>query len=88
MANHVSALKRAKQSEGRRMRNKAYRTKVRHAVKAVRLAVESNDQEKANQALRQAVSVIDKVAGKGVLTTRTASRYVARLSAQVCKIAV
>lgn len=88
MANHVSALKRAKQSEGRRMRNKGYRTKVRNAVKAVRQAVAGNDQPAADLALKQAVSVIAKVAGKGVLPSRTASRYVARLSAQVNKIAV
>ena len=88
MANHVSALKRAKQSEGRRMRNKAYRTKVRNAVKAVRAAVESKDQELAATALRKAASTIDKVAGKGVLTKNTASRYVARLSVQVAKLNV
>lgn len=87
MANHVSALKRAKQSEVRRVRNKGYRTKVRNAVKAVRLAVESKDLEQANVALRNAISVIDKVSGKGVVHYRTASRYIARLSAQVNSIA-
>jgi small subunit ribosomal protein S20 len=68
------------------MRNKAYRTKVRNALKTVRLALAQEDRELAGQSLRQAASTIDKVAGKGVIPRRTASRYVARLSAQVNKL--
>lgn len=83
MANHASAIKRARQSEERRMRNRAMRTHVRNAVKTVRKALETKDAQQAQEALKQAVSVIDKAAGKGVLHTRTASRYVARLSGQV-----
>lgn len=88
MANHVSAIKRAKQNEARRMRNRGYRTQVRNAVKAVRAAILANDQEAAGIALKGAVSTIDRVAGKGVLPARTASRYVARLSAQIAKLNV
>ncbi|MFZ5587225.1 MAG: 30S ribosomal protein S20 [Thermodesulfobacteriota bacterium] len=65
------------------MRNRAMRTRVRNAVKTVRQALEAKDAQQAQDALRQAVSVIDKAAGRGVLHTRTASRYVARLSGQV-----
>lgn len=83
MANHASAIKRARQSEDARMRNRAMRTRVRNAVKTVRQALEAKDAQQAQAALRQAVSVIDKAAGRGVLHTRTASRYVARLSGQV-----
>lgn len=83
MANHASAIKRARQSEDARMRNRAMRTRVRNAVKTVRQALEAKDAQQAQDALRQAVSVIDKAAGRGVLHTRTASRYVARLSGQV-----
>jgi len=83
VANHASAIKRARQSEDARMRNRAMRTRVRNAVKTVRQALEAKDAQQAQAALRQAVSVIDKAAGRGVLHTRTASRYVARLSGQV-----
>ncbi|MCA1905043.1 MAG: 30S ribosomal protein S20 [Desulfarculus sp.] len=83
MANHASALKRARQAEKRRMINRATRTRVRNAVKSVRQALESKDAQQAQEALKQAVSIIDKAAGKGVLHSRTASRYVARLSSQV-----
>ncbi|MDR1396521.1 MAG: 30S ribosomal protein S20 [Desulfarculales bacterium] len=88
MANHVSALKRAKQNEERRLRNKAYRTKVRNALKSVRLALAGEDRALVGQALRKASSIIDKVAGKGIIPRRTASRYVARLSAQAAKLNV
>lgn len=83
MANHASALKRAKQSENRRLRNKAYRTKVRSMVKLVRQAVEAKDQEQAKEALQQAIPMIDKAAGKGVYHKNNAARKVARLSKQV-----
>lgn len=83
MANHASAIKRARQSEDRRMRNRAMRTRVRNAVKTVRQALETKDSQQAQDALKQAVSIIDKAAGKGVLHNRAASRYVARLTGQV-----
>ena len=83
MANHASAIKRAKQNEKRRMANKAVRTRVRNAIKTVRQALESKDAEQAQSALKQAVSVIDKAAGKGVVHDNAASRQVSRLSRQV-----
>ena len=83
MANHASAIKRAKQSEKRSLRNKATRTRVRNAVKIVRPALEAKDAEQAQGALKQAVSVIDKAAGQGVIHDNAASRQVSRLSRQV-----
>ncbi|CAO0820298.1 Small ribosomal subunit protein bS20 [Desulfarculales bacterium] len=83
MANHASAIKRAKQSEKARMRNKFTRTRVRNAVKSVRQALEGKDVNTAQSALRQAASVIDKAASQGVIHDNAASRYIARLSRQV-----
>lgn len=83
MANHASALKRARQNELRRLRNKAYRTKVRGAIKSVRQALDAKDQEAARAALSQAEPIIDKAASKGVLPKRTASRRISRLAQQV-----
>ena len=83
MANHASAIKRAKQNEKRRMANKATRTRVRNAVKAVRQALEAKNAEEAQSALKQASSVIDKAAGKGVIHDNAASRQISRLSRQV-----
>lgn len=83
MANHPSALKRARQSEKRRLRNKAYGTRVKGVIKAVRQAVDAGDAAAAQEALKQAVPVIDKAASKGVLHWKNAARKVSRLSQQV-----
>jgi len=83
LANHASALKRALQNEKRNARNRAYRTRVRSVVKQVRQAIATGDAEAAQAALKQAVPVIDKAAGKGVYHKKNASRQVSRLSRQV-----
>ena len=82
MANHKSALKRAGQSERRRLRNKAVQTRVKNVVKDVRLAV-AQDAENAVEQLNAAKSAIDKAAKKGVLHQKTASRKISRLNRQV-----
>ena len=79
MANHKSALKRARQNEVRRMRNKSSKTRVKNVVKEVRLAV-SEKSENIISKLNIAQSVIDKAAKKGVIHKRTASRKISRLS--------
>jgi small subunit ribosomal protein S20 len=83
LANHKSAIKRAKQSEDRRLRNRARKTRVKTAVKQVRTAVENKSVEEAQAALQQAIPVIDKAASKGSLHHRAAARKISRLSKQV-----
>ncbi len=78
MANHKSAIKRARQSEERRLRNRATRTQVKNVVKHVREAVA--DSSAAPKDLDHAKSVIAKATKKGVLHQRTAARKVSRLS--------
>ena len=75
MANHKSALKRAKQNEERNLRNKAVRTRVRSMVKEVRNA----SAETAAEALVAAQSTIDRAAKKSVLHRKNASRKISRL---------
>ena len=86
MANHKSALKRAKQSEVRRLRNKAYKTGLKTAVKQVREAVESGSSEQAAATLKSAVSLIQKTAVKGVIHRKKAARKVSRLARHVNQI--
>ena len=83
MANHKSALKRAKQSETKRLRNKAVKTRVKHLVKSVYQAVDGGSSEVAAAQLNTARSAIDKAAKKGVIHKRTAARKVSRLSKRV-----
>jgi small subunit ribosomal protein S20 len=80
LANHKSALKRARQNEERRMRNKSTKTRIKNIVKDVRLAVSEKSKESALTELDTAKSIIDKAAKKGVIHKKTASRKISRLS--------
>ena len=60
LANHKSALKRAKQNVLRNLRNKSVRTRIKGAIKAVLTAVEEKDAAKAQAAMKEAQVVIDK----------------------------
>jgi len=79
LANHASALKRARQNEKRRQRNVSRKTRVRNLVKKIRVAVDNKDRETAEQTLQEALPRIYRAASKGVIHKRTASRQVSRL---------
>ncbi|MDJ0912651.1 MAG: 30S ribosomal protein S20 [Desulfobacterales bacterium] len=83
MANHKSALKRARQNEMRRIRNRATKTRVKNAVKQVQAAIEPNSDQNAQDLLKEAKSIIDKAAKKGVIHKNTAARKISRLSRMV-----
>jgi small subunit ribosomal protein S20 len=83
VANHKSALKRTRQNDDRRARNKTTRTKVKNAVKQVRLAIAENAADTAAASLKTASSVIDKASKKGVIHKNTAARKIARLAKSV-----
>ena len=80
MANHKSALKRARQSEIRRMRNKSYRTRINNVTKQVRLVEAESSGETITTNLNIAKSVIDIAAKKGIIHKKTAARKISRLS--------
>lgn len=79
MANKKSAIKRIRQNEKRRLRNRSFRGNARKSIKKARLAIESRDVETAQSATMQAVSALDKAAEKGVLHKNNASRRKSRL---------
>jgi len=83
LANHASALKRHRQSLKAQARNKAMKTRMKNAVKAVRAALEQKNPEQAQASLNVAVSVLDKAASKRVIHWRCAARKVSRLSIAV-----
>jgi small subunit ribosomal protein S20 len=88
VANHKDAAKRARQSLVRRASNRHYRTMMRNRVKAVHDAVESGNVQNAQDQLRQAMSVIHRVAGKGVIHRNQAGRRISRLNKMVKKLAL
>ena len=83
MANHVSSLKRARQTETKTAVNRANRTKFRSALRQLREALTAGDKKNITTAYSQTVSVLDKSVQKGVLHKNTASRYKSRLNARV-----
>ena len=80
MANHKSALKRARQSELRCMRNKSYKTRINNVTKEVRFAKGESSDEIITNKLNIAKSVISIAAKKGVIHKKTAARKISRLT--------
>ena len=83
MASHASALKAHRQSEKNRERNRQLRSRLRNALRAIRTAIDGNDLTGAKTALRQTVSLIDKMASKGIIHRNAAGRYKSRLSSRM-----
>ena len=78
-----SAAKRYRQSEKRRISNRSVRSRIRTSTKRVLAAVESQDRQAADAALREFSKLIDTAAGKGVYHPNTASRKKSRLAHKV-----
>ena len=83
MANHFSAIKRARQTEKRTARNRANTSTMRTSLRVLREALEKGDKAAAEQTYRETTSALDKAIQKGVLHQNTASRYKSRLSARL-----
>ena len=83
MANHVSALKRARQTTKKTAVNRSSKTHFRTTLRALREALQKGDSTAAAAEYRTAVSVIDKSVKKGVIHSNTGSRYKSRLNARV-----
>jgi small subunit ribosomal protein S20 len=83
MANHVSALKRARQTVKRTAVNRANKSQVRKSLRALREAITQGDSSAVSEQYGKTVSALDKSVQKGVLHQNTASRYKSRLHARV-----
>jgi len=87
MANHYSALKRARQTGSKTVRNRANKSRLRGALRSLRQAIAKGDKEATQNAFRATVSEVDKGVQKGVIHKNTASRYKARLNSRVKAVA-
>jgi len=83
LANHDSAIKRARQDEVRRQRNRVHKGSMRTAIKNVLKAVEAGDVDNAKSALIIATSLIDRAGRKNLIHRKQSSRRVSRLAAHV-----
>ena len=74
MANIKSQIKRNRQNEARRVRNKSTRTALKTSAKKVGAALSAGDEETARGLLRVAARDLDKAASKGIIHKRAAAR--------------
>ena len=80
-----SALKANRQNVKRREHNRQMRSKLRTALKAIRVSLDAKDLSGAKAALSQTVSIVDKMATKGIIHRNTAGRYKSRLASRISK---
>jgi small subunit ribosomal protein S20 len=79
LANIKSQIKRNRQNEKRRVRNRVYRGRARTYIKQARQTIEEGDIEEARQKAMLAISALDRAASKGVIHKNNAARRKSRL---------
>jgi small subunit ribosomal protein S20 len=79
LANIKSQIKRNKQNEKRRLRNRMYRGSTRAAVRDARSAIDDGNADESKSAVLDAISALDKAAAKGVIHKNNAARRKSRL---------
>lgn len=80
-----SALKANRQNIKHREHNRQMRSRLRTALKSIRASLDARDLTGAKSALNKTVSIVDKMASKGIIHRNTAGRYKSRLSARLVK---
>jgi small subunit ribosomal protein S20 len=80
-----SALKANRQNIKRREHNRQMRARLRTALKSIRASLDSKDLDGAKAALSRTVSIVDKMATRGIIHRNTAGRYKSRISARLTK---
>jgi len=80
MAHHLSAKKRNRQTESRRVQNKYYARTTRNAVKKLR---ETTDKEAATEQYSEVVSMLDRLAKTNVIHKNKASNLKSKLAKHV-----
>ncbi|HIJ91349.1 MAG: 30S ribosomal protein S20 [Desulfobulbaceae bacterium] len=83
MANHKSAMKRNRQNQLQRLRNRSNKSKMKGVVKKVLEAIDLKSGDQAQEALKLAIPIIEKTAVKGSIHKKNASRKVSRLTKRV-----
>jgi small subunit ribosomal protein S20 len=83
LANHKSALKRARQNKEHQLRNNSKKTKIKNVVKALEAAIAEKSPAELQEHMHLAQKAIAKTAAKGIIHKRKASRNISRLSKKV-----
>jgi small subunit ribosomal protein S20 len=85
MASHASAIKKNRQDQKRRLRNRTHASKLRTQVKKVRKALDAGDGTAAAALMRDTVTLLDRTARHGVIHKNTAARTKSRLAKALAK---
>jgi small subunit ribosomal protein S20 len=83
VASHQSAIKAHRQSLKHREQNREQRARLRTALKGIREAIGQKDQAAVRARLRDTVSLIDRMASKGIIHKNAAGRYKSRLTSRI-----
>jgi small subunit ribosomal protein S20 len=83
VANHASALKRARQDQKKRLQNRTQKAAMRTSIKKVLAAVEAGDKDTAAAELVKATSLLDRAGRKRQVHPNQAARRISRLNAHV-----
>ena len=86
MAHSLSAIKRVRQNEKRRVRNRSHRTRLRSQIKKLRQAIDAGNADDAKKLLPDTVSLVDVMVKKGVIHENAGSRYKSRLTRQLAAL--
>jgi len=83
LANSAQARKRARQAVKHHEQNASFRSAFRTSLKKVVYAIEAGEKDKASDLYKSAIPVIDKTAGKGLISANKAARHKSRLNARI-----
>ena len=86
MANIKSQIKRNRQNEKRRLRNKAVKSSLKTAIRKFHAASAAGDTDTANALLRDASRKLDKAVSKGVIHKNQAANRKSGLAAALNKL--
>jgi small subunit ribosomal protein S20 len=80
-----SALKANRQNIIRREHNRQMRSRLRTALKAIRASLDAKDLDAVRSALNRTVSIVDRMATKGIIHRNTAARYKSRIASRLTR---
>ena len=87
MAQSLSAIKRVRQNEKQRLRNRSYRTRLRTQINKLRAAIDADKADEAKKLLPDTISLVDVLVKKGILHENTGNRYKSRLTRRLSVLA-
>ncbi|TDI34452.1 MAG: 30S ribosomal protein S20 [Acidobacteria bacterium] len=87
MAHSLSAIKRVRQNEKQRLRNRSYRTRLRTQIKKLRAAIDADKADEAKKLLPDTISLLDLLVKKRILHRNTGNRYKSRLTRRLSALA-